>query len=42
MVLLVGIGKILCVFVFVCGVKVEEVKVVGVDFVGEDDLVVKI
>lgn len=41
-VLLVGIGKLVCVVVFVLvGVKVDEVLVVGVDVVGMDDLVEK-
>lgn len=38
-VLLNGIGKNVCVVVFVCGDKVEEVKVVGVDIVGVEELV---
>lgn len=36
--LLNGIGKVVCVVVFVCGDKVDEVKVVGVDIVGVEDL----
>lgn len=41
-VLFYGIGKDVCVFVFVKGEKVIEVCEVGVDFVGEVDLIEKI
>lgn len=37
-ILLNGMGKYVCVVVFVCGFKVDEVKVVGVEIVGVEDL----
>lgn len=40
--LLYGIGKIVCVVVFVVGEKVDVVVVVGVDVVGSDDLIERI